>query len=255
MSVSPSTASAETGFARRPLLTFFALAFAFTWALLPLARSSIAVSLLALCGPAVAAVVTAALAGREVRRALWHRTAVWRLPLRWYLLALLLPFPISLLASGIGLLLGAQGEIAPIPINPLSLVVFLLVIGEEIGWRGFALPHLLERFGPWTASAILGTVWALWHLPLFYMVGMPQHGAPFPPYIAYTVSLSLLLTWLAMHTAGSVIIATLFHGAVNTFIVTNEAADATTKGWSNALAFGCAALVICGLAWRRRSHA
>ena len=199
--------------ARAPVATYFGLALLFTWSLLPFAKSSIPVSFLALFGPAAAAVIVAAASGRQELLALRRRVTDWRIPPRWYLCAVLLPLPISALRSGIEYALGARGPIQLQPISPLGLVVLVLVAGEEIGWRGFALPHLLRRFGPWSASTIIGAVWAVWHLPLFYLPGMPQFGGPFPPYVAYTIALSVILTFFAGRTRGSVVIATVFHGS------------------------------------------
>jgi membrane protease YdiL (CAAX protease family) len=245
--------SAARRFARRyPLGTFLLLTFAFTWVLLPAARASIAVSLVALCGPAVAALATAALRGSPDLRDLTARITLWRVPVRWYAVALLAPLPISALACWIEVLLGAPGPIRLAPIAPLQAIVFLLVIGEEIGWRGFALPILLSRWGPWRASVALGVVWALWHLPLFYLPGMPQFGSPFVPFIAYTSALSILLTILAQRTRGSVVIATLLHGAVNTFLFVNAAATPVQRGWGNALSYGLAAVAAGVVRWRSR---
>jgi CAAX protease family protein len=240
-----------TGWARRwPLATFVVLAFAFTWALLPLARTTVIASLAALLGPAVAALITAALCGGEQRRDLIERITRWRVPIRWYAAALLLPLPISALRSAIEYMAGARGPIQLQPISGLGLVVFVLVAGEEVGWRGFALPRLLARSGPWTASATVALMWALWHLPLFYMPGMPQYGTPFLSYLPYLAGLSVILTALAQATRGSVIIATLFHGAVNTFGVVNEGAGTALRGWSSAASYGLAALAIAAVAWR-----
>jgi membrane protease YdiL (CAAX protease family) len=236
---------------RWPLTTFFGLTVAFTWALLPLAGTSIAFSLIALCGPAAAALATAALLGFAELNALRGRVMRWRVPGRWYLLALVLPLPASALASGLAYLAGAAGPVRFQEISALQAVVFVLVAGEEIGWRGFALPILLTRFSPWRASGVLGVVWALWHLPLFYMPEMPQYGSPFAPFVAYTVALSLILTVLARQTAGSVVIATLFHGAVNTLGFVNAAATPAMRGWGNAVSYGLAALIVSVVASRR----
>jgi membrane protease YdiL (CAAX protease family) len=240
-----------TAWARRfPLLIYFALAYVFTWSLLPRARTSTVVALIALCGPAAAAFSTAALGGRDMLQDLRKRVLAWRVPLFWYALALLLPLAISALRTAIESLWGAPGPIAVQPITALAMTVFVLVAGEEVGWRGFALPRLLVRFGPWYASLLVGLLWSLWHLPLFYMAGMPQHGMPFPPYVAYVIGLSILLTWLAQCTLGSVIIATLFHGAVNTFGLTNAGADSTLRAWGNALAYGVVALGLGIVVWK-----
>ena len=244
-----------TNWARRhPLTTFFVLAFLFTWALLPLARASLAVSLVALWGPAVAAAITARASGRHDFMDLRRRVTSWRAPIGWYLAAVLLPLPITALRSAIESLAGAEGAIRLQPVSALNLIVFVLVAGEEIGWRGFALPRLLSRSGACGASTILGLLWALWHLPLFFMPGMPQYGTPFLSYVPYLIALSFILTMLARPTAGSVIIATLFHGAVNTFGIVNTGASAAQRGWGNALSYGIAALVIGTIAWHTRSN-
>jgi membrane protease YdiL (CAAX protease family) len=231
---------------------WLALTFLFTWALLPWAQSSIAVSLIALCGPAVAAGTVALLGIDDDRHGLKTRLTEWRVRPRWYVLALTLPVAISLVRSGVEHTWGARGAVHVQTIAPLSVIVFVLVAGEEIGWRGFALPRLLRRFGPWIASVILGVIWAVWHLPLFRMPGMPQYGSPFPAFVIYTISLSVILTFLALGTRGSVIIATLFHGAVNTFGFVNTAAHASMRGWSNAVSYGLVALVVVAVSWHPR---
>jgi membrane protease YdiL (CAAX protease family) len=223
-----------------------------TWALLPFAQASVAVGLVALFGPAAAAVITAALGGRQELGDLCTRVTFWRVPIRWYVLALFLPLPITTLASVLEYLWGAHGTMQFQPISALGIMVFVLVVGEEVGWRGFALPRLLARFGPWSASAILGVLWALWHLPLFYLAGMPQFGHPVVPFFGYTFALSIILTVLAQNTQGSVVIATLFHGAVNTFGLVNTAADPNLRGWGNAVSYGLVALLIGAAAWNRR---
>jgi membrane protease YdiL (CAAX protease family) len=234
-----------------PLTTFFALAYLLTWVLLPFSRTSVVFSLLALCGPAAAALMTAAMCGRTERSELWDRVSQWRARGYWYLLALLLPLPISALRSGMEYLLGAPGPLQVQPISTLSMIVFVLVVGEEIGWRGFAMPRLTERVGWVHASLIIGSLWAFWHLPLFFMAGMPQYGTPFLPYIGYTIGLSVILSALTLSTAGSVIIATLFHGAVNTFGIVNVGTTPGLRGWSNAVSYGLAA---CLIAWLGTRH-
>lgn len=149
-----------------------AITFAFTWSLLPVAANSIPVSLVALCGPAVAALFVTTFLEPGDRLAFGSRLTNWRLPVRWYL-ALFLPWPVTLLRSGLESL-WSGGRVELMPMSLLGAVVFVLVTGEEIGWRGFILPRLLPRFGAWRASVIVGFVWVFWHLPLFDIRGMPQ---------------------------------------------------------------------------------
>jgi membrane protease YdiL (CAAX protease family) len=236
---------------RHPLALFVAIAYALTWGLLPLAHRYTLVGILALLCPAAAAAITAWLGGDDEAGALLARLTRWRVSPRWYAVALLLPLPISLLSTALQSVMGAPGSIAPAPVTWLGAIVFVMVLGEEIGWRGFALPMLLRRFGPLASSVAVGVIWAVWHLPLFFMMGMPQYGSPFPAYVLYTVALSIILTALATQTAGSVIIATLFHGAVNTFIFVSLGATAGQIGWGNAVAYGIVAILIVSLGWLR----
>jgi membrane protease YdiL (CAAX protease family) len=99
-------------------------------------------------------------------------------------------------------------------VQPILLVLFVLVIGEEIGWRGFLLRHLLEQRSPLVAALLVGAVWALWHTPLYFIPGMPSYGGPFLAFAAWAMSLSFLLTWLWIGTR-SVVLATVMHGAAN----------------------------------------
>lgn len=241
---------------RRPLAVFFGLAFLLTWALIPLVSVSVGFGLIALFGPAAAAVITAKLIGPDATTDLRLRTTRWRVAPQWYVVAIGLPVAVSALASLIEQWFGAAGPIRAQPISALGMVVFILVFGEELGWRGFALPRLVERFGPWVASAAVGAIWGLWHLPLFFVRGMPQYGTSFPAFVLYTVGLSVLLTGFAQRTAGSLVIATVFHGAVNTFGLVNAAAEPALRGWVNALCYGIAAAVIgSGMIGRRSGSA
>src|SRR5262245_10894222 len=119
------------------LIVYFTLAFVLTWALLPLVHWSSIFALVALFGPAAAAFITAAWLGVSERRDLVARVTCFGVPVRWYAIALLLPIPISLFASALTYVAGVHGPIQFQPISPLGLVVFVLVVGEEIGWRGF----------------------------------------------------------------------------------------------------------------------
>ena len=102
-----------------------------------------------------------------------------------------------------------------------GLVPFFVVpvltdgLGEETGWRGFALPRLLDRTGPLPASLFLGVVWAVWHLPLFWTVGRDAYGAPFVIMLVELPAMSVLYTWVFQHTAGSALLAILFHASGN----------------------------------------
>ena len=74
---------------------------------------------------------------------------------------------------------------------------------------------MLVRRSALSASLILGALWGAWHLPTFFVPGAPQHGLPFSAFVLLTIAYSVLFTWVYLHTRGSVLIATLLHGAIN----------------------------------------
>lgn len=87
--------------------------------------------------------------------------------------------------------------------------------GEEIGWRGYALPQLAARMGYARASVLLGVIWACWHLPLFFVPGLDMQGQSFPVWALSVTALSVAITWLYAHTEGSLLLVMLMHSAVN----------------------------------------
>jgi uncharacterized protein len=209
--------STVTAFVKRhPLIAFFVLAYALTWPLIPLVSVSPLWGFPAVFGPALAAIVVAAVAdGRAGLRDLLGRVARWRVGARWYAVALGLPAVLTLATAGLHVVLGGQTTFELGGLSVLNFVVFVLIIGEELGWRGYALPRLLVGRSALAASLILGVLWGAWHLPTFFVSGAPQHGLPFSAFVLLTVAYSVTFTWVYLHTRGSVLIATLFHGAIN----------------------------------------
>ena|SRR5215211_3869226 len=110
---------------------------------------------------------------------------------------------------------------------PLFLVILTLTdgLGEELAWRGFALPRLLSRHNALAASLILGVLWALWHLPLIWTEGNPMYHQPVWLLLVDIPAKSVLFTWVFVHTRGSVLLAMLLHGATNLFIVSPDVAS------------------------------
>ncbi len=165
-------------------LKYIAVAFSFTWTFWWLAvldergliSLPIPVVLIGSFGPLVAAVaVTAQESGRAGLRTLLGRIVRWRVAPIWYGVALLGPVLIYLAAMALHVLLGGQPPdlsalIGALPLVMVLAVYFLIVagLGEEVGWRGYALPKLQARCGALLSSVILGVMWASWHLPLFF---------------------------------------------------------------------------------------
>ncbi len=230
---------------RHPLVTFFLLAFAITWVVwVPRAASqglwaSDWPSVLGQAwtwAPAIAALLAAALTGgRDALRELGVRLVRWRVGWQWYLVVILGPALFSLVVAGVYVVLGGSwAEAAPPAIRegplvmlPLFLVILTLTdgLGEELAWRGFALPRLLTRYNALVASLVLGVLWALWHLPLLWTEGNGMFHQPVWLLLMDVTAKSILFTWVFLHTRGSVLIAMLFHGATNLFIVSPDVAS------------------------------
>jgi len=87
--------------------------------------------------------------------------------------------------------------------------------GEEIGWRGYALPRLAARFGLARASILLGLIWACWHLPQFFIPEADTYGQSFFVYALQVTGLSVAMAWLYARTNGSLLLVMLLHSAVN----------------------------------------
>ena len=204
--------------ARHPALSFIVIAFAWTWPLAALIGQSMVFPLLALFGPCVAAmVVLYASRGWAGLAQLGSKFRLSRALVVWCIVAALLPLilllPIWLLHSW---LWGAiRFEVAALSL--LSLVLAVLIVGEEVGWRGFLLPYLMQHYAPLTSSLIVGVVWALWHLPNFLLPNYPHYGLPFSGFVVLALAFSVLFTWFYINTRGSLVVAVIFHAALNVF--------------------------------------
>ena len=226
---------------RRPLVTFYMLAFGFTWAVwvpralgIPLG----AVGDLWTWAPAVAALLAAALTGgRGALRELGARLVRWRVGWRWYMVVVLGPAAFSVAVALLYALMGGtfaaatppalRGE-TPLVILPLFLLVLFVTdgVGEELAWRGFALPRLLTHHNALVASLILGVLWALWHLPLVWTEVAPLYQQPLWLLLLDMTAKSVIFTWIFLHTRGSVLVAALLHATTNLFVVSPVVAEA-----------------------------
>jgi uncharacterized protein len=212
---------------RHPLITFFVLAYALSWWPLPFG------SFLAL-GPLVAALIVLAITeGWAGLRDLGSRMIRWRVGWIWYAVAIGLPLGVHLLTVALNVGLGA-GDPSLAQFSPLSgiIVVFALrlvspldvPVGEEPGWRGFALPRLQADRSPLLATLILGVLVAIWHAPLL----LPQYGLR-PLELLTTVGVTVWYSWLFNHTGGSVFMTIVAHATEGT-IQPNEFWAAAAPG-------------------------
>jgi CAAX protease family protein len=207
------------------MLRFFSLTFALSWTCFigALALSGfvrLPVLLLGTFAPGMIALgLTARDDGMPGIEALGHRVSDWPSATRWYLFAITYVAAIKLLAALVFRL--ATGGWPPFGTTPWFVIAGAIVIstpvqaGEEIGWRGYALPRLAARFGLARASLLLGFVWAVWHLPLFFVPDSSNDGESFPMFVLAVTALSVAMTWLYANTHGSLLLTMLMHSAGN----------------------------------------
>lgn len=230
-----SDAAIEPAPARRQaleLLAYVGLAYGFTWLVhgsliflhlpfsLQFGAPSMLIYKIGLLGPLLAAIsVTAWRQGWRGVAALLGRAARWRFPVRWYVVAIgTIP---ALYLLDIAVLHGRAPRgfsYFSLPLAPILGQVWV-VIAEEFGWRGFALPRLQSLFGSWGASLALGVIWACWHLPMFLVPGSPQHGSHFATdFASYVYGITCLTTMMVLlynRSGGSVLVGMLFHASMN----------------------------------------
>lgn len=196
---------------------FLAISFAISIPLFVFSTSQTstgAIILLFLLGsyaPALGAWIVLRSGGTEEEKSLF-REVLWKwVGGRWFLFAFLIPSVTWILAY-IGLKIAGKG-IAPLWAAFAGLPVILLVnYGEEIGWRGYALPNLLKRFNPFAASLMLGVIWGFFHVALNWQRPLMA----FLTFVA-TLILSIILAWLFINTK-SLLPGTLFHAVFNMWV-------------------------------------
>jgi uncharacterized protein len=270
--------------ARHPLISFFVMAYAFSWivwspwvlsedgvGLLPYQLSGWTKALLSaaaiLLGPTLSGfIMTGVTEGREGIRRLLRRIVLWRVGLRWYLFALIgIPVVMALgtviLPGGLASLLGlGPGYV----LTYLSTYVLVVLLGgplfEEPGWRGFALPRLQPLYGPLVGTLILGLLWALWHLPEFLVPVWAESsgGSSFlaiVKFVVIAITFAIVTTWVFNNTKGSVFMAILVHASIDTFsIPVGGLASPSAVGNSILLSFGGLALVLVVLTRGRLAY-
>ena len=217
---------------RIALVGFFLLTFAFTWTawLAPAALGAPGnsgffglggpVFLLGVFAPAfVALALTAYSEGRTGVARLLARIGKWHAGAHLYLFAISYMAATKLFAALIHrMAMGAWPSFGDTPL-PMMLGAILVSTwaqaGEEVGWRGYALPRLATHLGLGGASVLLGVIWALWHLPLFFLHGSGSDGQSFPIYLLHVTALSVAMSWLYWKTEGSLLLVMLMHASVN----------------------------------------
>jgi uncharacterized protein len=215
---------------RHPLAAFLVLTYGLTWALwipLDIFRDAAAgpyTSLALLIGSnipsAVAIVLTLVGFGWGATRKLLGRLLIWRISWRWYLVLLA---PTALVVGTITLVAVTRGgptaALAVPLVSAIIAVAFMTfpgsALGEEIGWRGFALPRVQSRRTALTASLVIGSLHGLWHLPLWLRGDVDHRLSVCPAFLIQALALAVIYTWLYNSSKGSLLLVVLFHTATN----------------------------------------
>jgi uncharacterized protein len=186
-------------------------------------------------------IVTSLADGRLGVKEYFSRIVRWRVSIKWYLAALLIPLALRLVAFGLNVLFGAKivsgAQLPAIPelIIEFLIVFFLIALGEEPGFRGFALPRLMIGRNALAASLILGLLHTIWHAPLLIS------GADSMAVIPIIFGGAVLNTWLFNNTGGSVFLAMFLHASVNLWVGFFQplfsTADAERQTWWLAAAY------------------
>jgi uncharacterized protein len=208
---------------------YFALVCAVTWSFYYLARgmpdtaARTIVFHLGVFTPGILALVLAAWArGGSGVAQLTSRLFRVDVPVRWFVFAVTYMAAAKLITAAV--FRGLYGEWPAFGSEPWYLIAVATVFstvaggqaGEELGWRGYALPGLASRFGLRSAALIIGVVWAVWHLPLFFWFPEADtYGQSFPTYALGVMAISIAITWLYAHTNGSLFLTMLMHSAIN----------------------------------------
>ncbi len=219
-----------------PVLWFYILAFAISWlGWLPMVMASQGITpfahplfqfllILPAIGPTLAAVlVTAASDGKVSVNLLFKPLLQWRVGAIWLVIAIIAPALLLLAGKIVTQALGLAATAELQGNNMVGMAIATLVMSlfsntwEEVGWRGFALPRLQKNHNALVATLVVGVLWGVWHLPLFFWTGNPMSDYPFLDWFIGTVAVSFVYTWLYNSAQGSLFVVTLFHVLGNTF--------------------------------------
>jgi membrane protease YdiL (CAAX protease family) len=179
-------------------------------------------------GPSLAAFAATTICnGLSGVKSLSRSLSKWRVAPAWYAVLLLGIPALAIIQAGVSAVAGGSFVEYLRPPPPafgtrrfqIALYVVTGLIGEmlggplseEPGWRGYALPSLLKLWSPLPSAVALGIIWALWHLPLFFLPGVGQFHESFPLFAANVIALSILITWVFVRTNGSVFLCILMH--------------------------------------------
>ena len=221
---------------QHPIAMFLSIAFIWTWALVAVLLVSFPIGtnpteiapivllliLISGFGPSIAGFsVTRIYYGKGSVRALLGKIKRWQVNIGWYGVALLMIPLLAVIALIVDSAFGIPFPTSEQIFNVLLLGIIwplLAALGEEFGWRGFALPTLQERYNALVTSVIIGVFWGLWHLPMD-IFGIGNFGVLFIPnfilvHVISSTALAILMTWVYNNTEESMLMMVLFHYSI-----------------------------------------
>lgn len=206
----------------RQLITFFVCTYAVSWSFFLIGKQLdiLPVILLGVWTPSLTAIIlTLFFMGRKGLKQFLGRFG--RTKIRWYWWMALLFLPMSMNMVGRSLWEWYEYGQASFEFLPLKYwlgaflpAILIAGLGEELGWRGFALPRLQKRFTPIVATLILAAVHMLWHLPTYWL-GQGMHNVPLVYVLAFLFPWTIIFNWLYNRSGGSLIFAVGFHAISN----------------------------------------
>jgi len=257
-------------FKRREIVIFTALAYAFSWAWwgalifsgtqtfsnlsqMSANEAQSAQMMIAIgdFGPLLAALIMRLFVSREGLRG----SMGWKRPFKWYLASFLTPILFFVILAVFNHLTGLGrfawtrtdmpfGAYLGIELLIGAIIISIFIIGEEYGWRGYLLPRALA-LGEIKGTILVGVIWAFWHLPLL-LIGLNYPGQSplitIPLFTLVVIALSFPFTWFYKATAGSIALASLFHGFINSYGDGLTAPEVVPTG--NSLVTGSAGVVM-----------
>lgn len=222
----------------KEVTSYFVLTIAITWifwipvalarnGVLPFALPGAPLQVLGAAGPMIAAVIlTSRREGRRGVLRLFGRLLEVRFKWQWWLVVVLLLFavhyaPVAVADAG-GLIEAGYADLgAPLPVALLMLLPWLVLFSlEEVGWRGYALPRMQEKYSALKAGLLLGLAWGVWNAPFALgraiQEGTGPAGVRVLAVFVFWITMSLLRTWIFNNTRGSLIMGNFFLVVLNT---------------------------------------
>jgi membrane protease YdiL (CAAX protease family) len=246
---------------RHPLVAFTLMAYGLSWSVqIPLAlqaqgllatRIPFSLHYLTGFGPLLSAfILTWWISGEKGLRDLLDRLTKWRVGLKWWLIAISPLMALILLLPGTRLLgcdspsVSQMGQIDHFPsigLGALALWLATFGLGEETGWRGFALPRLQRGRSALVATVILWAIWLVWHLPLFFYM---YDAAVLPGLLLGLLAGAIVFTWIYNSTGGSLLMTVVWHGTFNYTTACSTCKTGSTAAVISALIMVWAVLVV-----------